>query len=402
MTQPTDASTSNVTGWRASAEAIAKAQAIFPTVNFEEANVPPYTLEAVLPAGLTRDQWPAHREAIVERFRDGSFGCGLSKPQSLAFDLIETDPAALDSKATLKRVRITSGHHGKTHAFEMVLYVPNDARKPAPAFLLINIKDPSHFDASRTPQPDVWRAERLIGRGFALASFQRTDLAIDKPDAWRSGAARLFDDESNAARPDDAFGALAVWAWGASRVMDYLETDASIDQSQVVVVGHSRGGKTALWAGATDTRFAIAISNNSGCGGASLNCRNIGETPLRLSRQFPHWMNANYRRSAEAGAMPFEQHLLLASISPRAVYVCSAADDLWADPKGEYESWAAASPAFELFGDPPVASPDVPPVNTPLIVGRRGYHIRTGAHEMGEYDWDRFADFAAAQFGIAR
>jgi hypothetical protein len=170
----------------------------------------------------------------------------------------------------------------------------------------------------------------------------------------------------------------------------------------VVVVGHSRGGKTALWAGATDTRFAIAISNNSGCGGASLNCRNIGETPLRLSTTFPHWMNANYRRSAEAGSIPFEQHLLLASIAPRAVYVCSAAEDLWADPKGEYESWVAASPAFELFADPPAPRPDVPPVNTPLIVGRRGYHIRTGAHEMGEYDWDRFADFAEVQFGIVR
>jgi hypothetical protein len=177
--------------------------------------------------------------------------------------------------------------------------------------------------------------------------------------------------------------------------MDYFQSIPRIDASRVAVGGHSRGGKAALWAGAEDERFAMVISNDSGEGGASLSRRPFGETLARLTGTFPHWFAENYRSYAgREGSLPVDQHMLLSLIAPRALYVASADEDLWADPLGEYLALAHASPVFALFGDPAIDVAAMPPLERPVVAGRRGYHIRPGVHNLTPYDWDRFCDFA--------
>jgi hypothetical protein len=196
-------------------------------------------------------------------------------------------------------------------------------------------------------------------------------------------------------RPPDATGALAAWAWGASRAMDYFVTDRRIDAGRVAVVGHSRGGKAALWAGAEDERFTLVVSNDSGEGGAALTRRNLGETLARITTSFPHWFAPRYGQYAgRLEALPVDQHMLLALTAPRALYVASADEDLWADPRGEFLSLAAASPVFALWGDPEVEPGDMPALGQPLVAGRRGYHVRSGGHNLTPEDWMHFVDFA--------
>jgi hypothetical protein len=177
--------------------------------------------------------------------------------------------------------------------------------------------------------------------------------------------------------------------------MDYFETDRRVDATRVAVVGHSRGGKAALWAGAEDERFAITIANESGEGGAALTRRVFGETLARITTSFPHWFAGRYKDFAgRVEALPIDQHMLLSLIAPRAVYVASADEDLWADPRGEFLSQVHASPVFALWGDAPMRADEMPPLNRPLIRGGRGYHVRNGVHNLTPYDWDRFIEFA--------
>jgi hypothetical protein len=208
----------------------------------------------------------------------------------------------------------------------------------------------------------------------------------------------------------DAGRAIAAWAWAASRVLDYLETDAAIDPRRIGVAGHSRWGKTALWAAASDPRFAIVHSNESGCGGAALSRRKFGETVARINAHFPHWFCEDFRKYDNREAdLPVDQHMLFSLIAPRPVYVSSADKDLWADPRGEFLSCIHATPVFKLLGSEglvtlprPVGEGQhvdaaMPPLNQPLSRGRIGYHIRPGAHAYSEFDWNQFLDFATRQ-----
>jgi hypothetical protein len=385
-------------GWQPQPDVVKKLSAAQPDVNYDEDNVPAFTLPDPLAArgGKVRtvDEWKARRAELIELFREHVYGRSPGKPETVRFELLEEQAPAMGGAATLTRVAVVSRHRQREHRFGLTIFLPSARKDPVPLFLLLNNRPATNTDPTRTEKSGFWPAEAVIARGYGIAALQVAELAPDDKGKFREGIMALFEDPSGP-RPPDAWGALAAWGWGASRAMDYFESNRRIDASRVAVVGHSRGGKAALWAGAEDERFALVVSNDSGEGGASLSRRPFGETLSKLTGTFPHWFAGNYRSFAgRERSLPVDQHMLLSLIAPRALYVASADEDLWADPRGEFLSLAHASPVFALWGDPPIDAGSMPPLERPLVAGRRGYHIRPGVHNLTPYDWERFCDFA--------
>jgi hypothetical protein len=388
-------------GWTANPEVVRKTssasgQAEF---NYEESRVGTMQLPDPLRTGgshvATVAEWRERRGVILDLFREHVYGRRPGAPDLLRFEVVEQDPAAMGGAATLKRVAVISEHQRRQHRFELVLLLPNAGTGAVPAFLLLNNRAVSNTDPTRTERSPFWPAEEMIARGYGIAALQVGDLAPDNSKEFTSGVIQLFEGKSSESRASNAWGALAAWSWGASRALDYFETDPQVDTTRVAIVGHSRGGKAALWAGAEDERFALVVSNDSGEGGAALARRNFGETTARINTAFPHWFTGNFKRfNGRETDMPVDQHMLLGLIAPRALYVASADEDLWADPRGEFLALAYSSPVFGLFGEQEIAPDAMPPIDTPLVVGRRGYHIRTGGHDLTKYDWDQFATLA--------
>jgi hypothetical protein len=385
-------------GWKARPEVVAQASKQQPGFNYDESQVEPYTLPDPL-AGTggrvtSAEAWRARRAEILDLFRANVYGRSPGRPEHVAFSVLEESAAAMDGTATLRRIAIVSRAGTRSHRFELTIFLPNTSSGPVPVFLLINNRPRSNTDPTRKEKSGFWPAEQVVARGYGIAAFHYAELAPDDPKTYRDGIIRSFD-EGSTGGTKYTWGALAAWAWGASRAMDYLASEPRIDQQRVAVVGHSRGGKAALWAGAEDERFAMVVSNDSGEGGAALSRRNFGETIERINTAFPHWFAETYKTfNRRAELLPVDQHMLLALMAPRALYVASADEDLWADPRGEFLSLAATSPVFALWKDAPIAGADMPPTDNPLISGRRGYHVRTGGHNLTPYDWERFGDLA--------
>jgi len=316
-------------------------------------------------------------------------------PEDLAFTVVEEDPGAMNGRATRRSVEIRyTGPHG-TGSMLLHLFIPIHRNGPAPGFLLICHRDPENIDPTREQRTDFWPAEEIVARGYFAAAFDTEDLDPDYDDRFRNGVHGIFDSPTDETRPPDAWGTIAAWAWGAQRAMDYLVDAPGVDPQRVAVVGHSRGGKAALWAAAQDERFALCISNNSGCTGAALSRRREGETIRQINEQFPHWFCGNYKSFNDREyALPLDQHMLIASIAPRLVYVASASEDQWADPEGEFLAALHAAPAFRLFGLGGLEEASFPEPGEPIHDGPIGYHLRFGGHDMTAQDWQWFLDFA--------
>ena len=396
------------TGWQADPKLLAGLEARKTPYNYREAAVPKYELPDPLVCTdgsrvTSSEQWEAKRRGeTLELFRRHVYG-RTPKVDSVKFDVVETDARAIEGRATLKRVKITSMQGEKAFAFEAAVLVPNVRKGRAPAFLLINNRPVASADPTRREKNGFWPAEEIIARGYATAVFRTSDVDPDRKDeaARAQGVRGAF---TSPGRPDeDGWATIAAWAWGASRVMDYLQTDPDIDGQKVAVIGHSRGGKTALWAGAEDPRFTLVISNDSGCGGAALSRRIFGETVESINRAFPYWFCGNFKKfNGREEELPVDQHQLISLVAPRAVYVASADADFWADQRGEFLSLVHAGPVHALYGEKGMRAEEMPPLDTPLVRGRTGYHVRTGVHNLTPYDWKCFMDFADRLWGRER
>ena len=391
-------------GWQADPEVVRRQTERRPDFNFEEAKVPEYTLPEILQTVdgrpiTTKEEWMANRADLFDLFAEHIYGHTPGRPERLTFRVTEDNPRALDGAATLRVVEIRSFQEDREHAFELLLFLPNQTGGPTPVFLLLNNRDRSNTDPTREEISEFWPVEDAIGRNYGIAAIQNRELAPDSATEYRNGVIRLFEGETEE-RADNAFGALAAWGWVASRVMDYFETLDEVDHRRVAVLGHSRGGKASLWTGARDERFALAISNESGCGGAALSRRRFAETVARINGNFPHWFCENFNRVNDREEdLPVDQHQLMALMAPRAVYAASADLDLWADPRGEYLSIAHASPVFELWGYAGLAPDAMPGIHQPRRGGRQGYHIREGGHNLLRYDWHRYMDMGDQIWG---
>ncbi|MEM1443470.1 MAG: acetylxylan esterase [Verrucomicrobiota bacterium] len=394
--------------------------------NYDEAKVPPYTLPEVLrfengdPISGA-EEWSERRKEILDLFATHVFGITPAEAEEARLNstVDQIIPNFLDGKAVLKEVSLSIEGKSDGPVFHLLLITPAGVQS-VPTFLGYNFRgnhtihpDPRirlsdswmrpdkegrivnnrSTEVARGTSANRWPVEKIIDRGFGLAVLYYGDVDPDFDDGFENGVHAVF------GKPErDGWGSIGTWAWGLSRTLDYLESDPAVDGSKVAVFGHSRLGKTSLWAGAQDERFALVISNNSGCGGAALSRRAFGETVKRINTSFPHWFNDRFPEyNDRLDDLPVDQHQLIALMAPRPVYVASAEEDRWADPRGEFLSALHGSKAWELFEKTGVGVEEMPGVNEP--VGETvGYHIRTGKHDVTDFDWEQYLDFAERHF----
>jgi len=405
--------------------------------NYDEGKVPAYDLPDPLmmqdgtPVKSAKDWMEKRRPEVLELFREQVYGRSPERPSGLQFKVIQNDDTALGGKAIRREVLITYARREETPEANLLIYIPKNVDGQVPVFLTLNFygnqtihPDPAISitrswvsnsgrhgitqnrpgEASRgiakaiasgsheegySDKPGDNALEFILSRGYALATIYYGDIDPDYDDGFANGVHRLYPKP----KPDQ-WGSIATWAWGLSRCLDYLETDREINAKKVAVMGHSRLGKTALWAAAEDERFALAISNNSGCGGAALSRREFGETVRRINTVFPHWFCDNFNEyNDRVNDLPVDQHMLVALSAPRPVYIASATKDLHADPMGEFLSARHADPVYRLFSLEGVGLAKLPEPDR--SVGHHvGYHLRTGEHAVTAFDWEQFLNFA--------
>ena len=362
------------------------------------------------------------RGELIRLFEDNIYGRTPQRANdTLIFEVTKLIPDALDGLAILKEITVYFTPQKDTNNMQILLLVPKNADGPAPCFASLNFwgnqcvsEDPvitlsnrwmrgdgqtitnNHAtDSTRGIHQSRWPLSLILTKGYAVATVYYGDLDPDYDDGFKNGIQHLFYREGQTRPDSNQWGAIGAWAWGMSRILDYLETDTLIDAKKVISIGHSRLGKTALWAGAQDQRFAMVISNNSGCCGAALSKRNYGENAYIINTIFPHWFCDNFKKyNNNESALPVDQHELIALIAPRPVYIASASEDQWADPKGEFQGALHANPVFKLFGET-----GFPPAPDRRFYGTIGYHLRQGKHDITEFDWERYIAFADYHFG---
>lgn len=403
------------------------AQTPRPGVNYDETKVGSDPLPDL--KLTTAEDWTAKRRPeILKLFEDHVYGktpVGIGTPK---FEVTAVKKDALGGLATRKFIHISLPDRPAWQGMDVMLYLPNGVQA-APCFVGLSfvgnqavspepdvpistrwmrpskvkgaVIDGRATEASRGNSSSRWPLEMILKRGFAVATCYYGDIEPDHADGWKDSLrAAVSPDGAGTVWKDGEWGAIGAWAWGLSRMADYLQTDPQIDGRHLAVIGHSRLGKTSLWAGAQDERFGFVISNNSGEGGAALMRRDYGETTAIITKAFPHWFTRTYAGySGNAAACPVDAHMLIALAAPRPIYIASAAEDYWADQKGEFLSGKHASPVYALFGKKGITADEPPAIDRP-VGDFIGYHNRTGEHNVTDFDWTQYLNFAARHWGM--
>ena len=400
----------------------------------DESKVPEYKLPDVLTrfdGGKVKSAkiwFKKQRPEILKLFTEEVYGKVPGIQGISEVKVWETSDQAVNGLVIRKQLSLFFKKNDRNLEVNVLMYLPKTEQK-VPVFLAYNFignhavyndpnirlteswvsNDPSVgiinnqvTEQSRAIASSRWPVDEIIKAGYGLVTVYYGDIDPDKPD-FSDGIQPFFYQKNQTEPWENEWGSIAAWSWGLSRVMDYLENDPMIDAKKVAVLGHSRLGKAALWAGATDQRFAMVISNESGCGGAALSRRIFGETVRIINTSFPHWFCDKFKEyNDHEDLLPVDQHMLLALIAPRPLYVASAEGDKWADPRGEFLSAKYASAVYELLGLEGLPAKEMPEVNHP-VMGTIGYHIRSGKHDLTLYDWNQYIRFADKHFkGITR
>ena len=389
----------------------------------DESKVPAYQLPDVLLCTngekvTSVDQWEKmRRPELLRLFQQHVYGVPFALKDAginVKYEKMRENPNALNGKATQQQLKIILSKGDMVREIWLLIYLPKSPQTNIPVFLSYNFNgnhtvhsDPGILispsiakisskdqETLRGDQSRRWSLERIVGEGFAVITACYHDVFPDNKDLKDESILPLFDGYAAMKTDDHAEQAIGAWAKGYSIIMDYIVSNPMFDSRRVAVMGHSRQGKAALWAGALDKRFAIVISNNSGCGGAALSKRIFGETVDLITTSFPHWFCPAFTSYANnEAALPVDQHELIALIAPRPVYIASAAEDLWADPKGEFLSGVYAGAVYHLYGLKGLETNVMPTINTP-IMNQIGYHIRSGVHDVTDFDWQSYIAFA--------
>jgi hypothetical protein len=373
----------------------------------------------------TKEQWQKKRRPELKKlFEHYMYGKWPTDGGKVEVTVLHEDKKAFGGKATLKELALRVAPLGAPPV-HLLLVVPNDRKGPAPVFVGMNfcgnhalvddpkvaiptawmypghpgVKDNKASAAGRGKEEDVWALEQSIDRGYAVATFYNGDIDPDQKDK-REGARPIM---SRSEEPDDGdtTATIMAWAWGISRVVDFLVTDKDLDAKRIAVVGHSRLGKTALLAAAFDERIALAVPLQAGCGGTapSRSHNDKAETVKRINTSFPHWFDDNFKKfNDDPTKLPFDQNCLAALVAPRPLLFSNAVEDQWANPSGQFDVLKATEPVYKLLGAGGLGAKEMPEPGR-LIDGTLGYYIRPGTHSMTKGDWKVFLDFADKHFG---
>jgi hypothetical protein len=383
--------------------------------NYDESKVGTYALPDPL---LLQDGQPVRgadmwfkrrRPEILSLYETHIYGRVPERVPRAAFQVVETDAKFMDGVAVRKHVVMRLGDSPDGPKVNVLVYLPANARGPVPLLLHLTFfggPPAASADAGSPPAPgaetgrgpvrrEAGPIEEILARGYGYATLRYTEIQPDSATSSQSGVIRLALAPGQTRPASDEWGAIGAWAWGASRVLDYFETDPAVDAGRVVLIGHSRLGKTVLWAGARDPRFALVFSSCAGEMGSSLARRDFGVTVDDMAANFPWQFAGNFKGfSGRWNEMPVDAHLVIALNAPHPVFITGGTQDQWADPRGEFLAAVAAGPVYRLLGKKDLGTSELPPLDTPLITGDLGFHYHTGGHTITASDWQAFFDFA--------
>lgn len=366
----------------------------------------PLVLENGLPVTDSKTWFDLRRPELLKLYHDDIYGRIPANAPTATFKVAEIDTNALGGLAIHKLVLIRFGSKPDGPVVRLNEYLPARAAWPVPMLLQIvffanpPIQDPATPLATpphrmRFPFNEAGPITNIIERGYGYATFRYTDVQPDRANSLHEGVIGLTLTAGQTKPAPDEWGAISAWAWGASRVLDYFQTDNAVDARRVALIGHSRLGKTVLWAGAQDPRFALIFSSCAGEMGSSLSRRDYGETIDDIAVNFPWQFAGNFQKYVgHWNDMPVDAHELIALNAPHPVFITGGTGDQWSDPRGEFLAEVAAGPVYRLLGLKDLGTTNFPPVDTPLISGDLGYNYHTGPHAIMPEDWNDFLDFA--------